>query len=257
MLEASDIRATLSGREVLRGVSFAAAPGTLTAIIGPNGSGKTTLLRCLTGELRCAGSVRLNGQALAGLGPRRLAALRAVLAQETQVAFPFTVEEVVEMGLMATAGAPPGLAARALAEVGLPGHGPRDFQTLSGGERQRVQLARVLVQVWQPTGPEGARWLFLDEPVSSLDIGHQLQVMRLARSFADRGGGVVAVMHDLNLSAMFADRLTLLHQGQSLAAGPPGEVLREDHLARAYGCRLRVNTAPPGGLWLLPQAAEE
>lgn len=263
MLEATEIRARLAGREVLHGISLAVPPGSLTAIIGPNGSGKTTLVRCLTGELRCQGGVRLNGLPVAGTPNRVMAGLRAVLAQETHVAFPFTVEEVVQMGRMAAPGAAdlsaadlsgPDLAARALAEVGLAGYGPRGYQALSGGERQRVQLARVLVQVWQPVGPQGARWLFLDEPVSSLDIGHQLQVMRIARGFAVRGGGVVAVMHDLNLSAMFADRLVLLHQGRLLAEGPPAAVLSEANLARAYGCAIRVNTAPPAGPWLLPQA---
>lgn len=263
MLEATEIRARLAGREVLHGISLAVPPGSLTAIIGPNGSGKTTLIRCLTGELRCQGGVRLNGLPVPGTSNRVMAGLRAVLAQETHVAFPFTVAEVVQMGRMATAGAPDlsapnlsasDLCARALAEVGLAGYGPRDYQALSGGERQRVQLARVLVQVWQPVGLQGARWLFLDEPVSSLDIGHQLQVMRIARGFADRGGGVVAVMHDLNLSAMFSDRLLLLHQGRLLAEGPPAGVLSEANLARAYGCAIRVNTAPSAGPWLLPQA---
>lgn len=278
MLEATDIRARLAGREVLQGITLAAAPGSLTAIIGPNGSGKTTLIRCLTGDLACTGQVRLNGLPVtrgaggagrrggAAAAARRLAGLRAVLAQETHVAFPFTVEEIVRMGQMAgscvapDSSAPdlpaPDLPSRALAEVGLAGYGGRDYQALSGGERQRVQLARVLVQVWQPTGPDGARWLFLDEPVSSLDIGHQLQVMRIARSFADRGGGVVAVMHDLNLSAMFADRLALIHHGRLLAAGPPAAVLSEANLARAYGCPIRINRAPESGPWLLPQAVD-
>lgn len=254
MLLAEDIRVRLGGREVLHGITLTVPPGSVTAIIGPNGSGKTTLIRALTGEVAFAGQAVLNGRCVARSPARDMALQRAVLAQETQVAFPFTVEEIVHMGQMAGGAMDADLPGRALARVGLSGYGARDYQSLSGGERQRVQLARVLAQVWHPISPDGARWLFLDEPVSSLDIGHQLQVMRLARDFADAGGGVVAVMHDLNLSAMFADRLALLHQGALLAFGAPAAVLSEANLARAYGCAIRVNRAPVDGPWLLPQA---
>ena len=133
-------------------------------------------------------------------------------------------------------------------------HAARNYQDLSGGERQRVQLARALVQVWHPVGAGGARWLFLDEPVASLDLGHQLQVMRLARRFADAGGGVVAVMHDLNLSAMFCRSLALLADGALVAVGVPEAVLTDDLLSKAYGCQIRTNALPSHGTWLLPQA---
>ena len=130
----------------------------------------------------------------------------------------------------------------------------RLVQELSGGEQARVHLARVLAQIWEPVTGQGPRWLFLDEPVAALDIGHQLTVMRLARSFADAGGGVVAVMHDLNLSAMFANRMALIVGGRLAASGHPSEVLTDDHLSCAYGCPLRVNRAPSTGPWLVPQA---
>ena len=141
-----------------------------------------------------------------------------------------------------------------MAEVGLAGYGPRDIQTLSGGEQARVHLARVLVQVWEPVTDDGPRWLFLDEPVAALDIGHQLTVMRITRSYADSGGGVVAVMHDLNLSAMFADRIALMLDGSILSQGRPAEVLTDTNLAQAYGCPVRVNAVPEQGPWLVPQA---
>jgi iron complex transport system ATP-binding protein len=255
MLEAKAVTVRLGGREVVRGVDMASRGGRLCAIVGPNGSGKTTLLRALTGELGYGGSITLNGAEVARAKPWALAQMRAVLAQETSVAFPFTVAEVVALGLSGPAAGPePGRVAQALGMVGLPAHGGRDYASLSGGERQRVQLARALVQVWAPVGADGPHWLFLDEPVSSLDLGHQLMVMRLARRFADAGGGVVAVMHDLNLTAMFADRVVLLAGGQVLAEGRPEAVLTDDRLGAAYGCAVRVNTAPASGAWLLPQA---
>ena len=255
MLTVHNLTASLSGAPILRGITLTASPGTLTAIVGPNGSGKTTLLRALTGDLPYGGTASLNGHALNTTPARKMAALRAVLAQSTQLAFPFTVAEVVRLGL--TTGVQmqaTDLTARALAEVGLAGYGPRDIQTLSGGEQARVHLARVLVQVWEPVTDEGPRWLLLDEPVAALDIGHQLTVMRIARAYADAGGGVVAVMHDLNLSAMFADRIALMLDGRILSQGCPAEVLTDTNLAQAYGCPVRVNAVPERGPWLVPQA---
>ena len=108
--------------------------------------------------------------------------------------------------------------------------------------------------IWEPVGPDGPRWLMLDEPVASLDLGHQLQVMRLARRYADAGGGVVAVMHDLNLSAMFADRIALLIDGRLEAIGPPAEVMQDHLLEQAYGCAVALNRVPTTGPWILPQS---
>jgi iron complex transport system ATP-binding protein len=253
MLDVDNLSASVGGKPLLHRISLTARAGSLTAIVGPNGSGKTTLLRALTGDLRHTGSARLNGLEIAQTDPAHLATIRGVLAQSTALAFPFTVLEVVRLGL---ASRDDGLALRALAEVGL-GHLPsREMHSLSGGEQSRVHLARVLAQVWQPVGPDGARWLFLDEPVAALDIGHQLAVMRLARRYADAGGGVVAVMHDLNLSAMFADQLLLLKDGSALARGLPEAVLTDALLTEAYGCKVRVGHLPVSGPWLLPQAAE-
>jgi iron complex transport system ATP-binding protein len=253
MLEISGLTVRLGGVAVLQGLSLAARAGQVLAICGPNGAGKSTLLRAALGEEAMAGQVRLNGQDVARARPDVLARMRAVLPQDTQVAFAFTVAEIVAMGCEAGGHDASG-ATRALAAVGLASRAGRDIQTLSGGERQRVHLARALAQVGGPLGPEGPRWLFLDEPVASLDLGHQLQVMRLARGFADAGGGVVAVMHDLNLSAMFADRMVMLLDGRILSEGTPDQVLREEVLDQAYGCRIALNTAPDCGPWFVPQA---
>lgn len=255
MLQLDHVSITLGRRQVLRDISLRARPGTLTAIVGPNGSGKTTLLRAMTGELAYHGSISLNGLDVARAKAWQLAAVRAVMAQETQLAFPFTVLEVIRLGLsMGENAAAQDLPQRALAEVDLLHHAARNYQDLSGGERQRVQLARALVQVWNPVADGRARWLFLDEPVASLDLGHQLQVMRLARRFADAGGGVVAVMHDLNLSAMFCDHLALLAGGGVIATGTPESVLTDTLLSTAYDCPIRTNQLPNSGPWLLPQA---
>ncbi|MGY6704020.1 heme ABC transporter ATP-binding protein [Roseinatronobacter sp.] len=260
MLDAKNIDVALGGKPVLHNARLHAKAGRLTVIVGPNGSGKTTLLRAVTGDLPHSGSVHLNGQDTRRIPAWALAEIRAVLPQASQLAFPFTVHEVVRLGLVGATALRPDAAQLptcALERVGLAGYGGRYFQELSGGEQARAQLARVLLQVWQPVVDGVPRWLFLDEPVAALDIGHQLQVMTLAREFARAGGGVVAVMHDLNLTAMFADDITLMLDGQVLAQGGVGDVLTDANLSRAYGCALRVCALPRANeAFILPQAAE-
>ena len=119
-----------------------------------------------------------------------------------------------------------------------------------------MQLARVLCQVWTPVLDGQPRYLFLDEPVSSLDIKHQLIIMNIARDFAKRGGGVVAILHDLNLTAMFADRIHVMHRGRLAAAGAPGDVLSDELISSVFECDLKVGVLPPaGGPFVLPQSA--
>ncbi|MFD0860489.1 heme ABC transporter ATP-binding protein [Roseovarius aquimarinus] len=256
-LRAENIRVSYGPREVLAGVSLIAQPGEVTAIVGPNGSGKSSLLGAITASLPYSGLVELNGRDIRTMKPWQLAAERAVLPQASQLAFPFTVIEVVRLGLQSgTAGDRSDVPLRALARVGLAQHADRSFQDLSGGEAQRVMLARVVAQVWHPVEGGTPRWLLLDEPVSSLDIAHQLQVMQIARDFAAAGGGVIAVMHDLNLTALYADKVAVLAGGRGLAVGTPSEVLTGEILSHAYGCTLRVSAPPPEGVpYILPHAA--
>lgn len=255
MLSVKALDVQIDGQNILQDVSVQLKAGQLTAIVGPSGSGKSTLLRAMSGEIPYSGEITLNGHEVKHLNPLQLANLRAVLPQETQVAFAFTAAEVVALG--AFAGSSP--TARKIEEllelVGLGGKGGRLVKTLSGGERQRVHLARILLQAGTPIGPEGPRWLFLDEPVSSLDIAHQISVMRIARDFADRGGAVLAVMHDLNLSAMFADHIAVLASGRIVAQGAPEAVITCDMIANVYGCRIPICTSPSKGPWLLVQSA--
>jgi iron complex transport system ATP-binding protein len=260
MIEARDISVSIGRKDILRDVDLVALPGQVTAIVGPNGSGKTTLLRALSGDLAYTGTVTMNGRDLAAMRPPEQASLRAVLPQETTLSFPFTVREIVRLGIV---GGRPGvplaeqerLPDRALAEVDLAGFAGRLYQELSGGERQRVQLARVLCQCWTPILDGRPRYLFLDEPVSSLDIRHQLAIMDIARDYARRGGGVVAILHDLNLTLMYADSVVAMHGGRCAAAGVPGTVLDDALVERVFGCRLRMGVVPTDGRpFILPQS---
>lgn len=257
MLEAHHLILSHNRRPVLTDISLTARAGEVTALIGPNGAGKSTLLAALAGDRRPdQGTIHLNGDAIDTLPPRALAARRAVLTQTTEVGFPFTLAELIRLGIEATPGpTDPTLIDRLLAEVDLPGMAHRPYHALSGGEAQRLHFARILAQARRATIADGPVWLFLDEPVSSLDIAHQLMVMRRARRFAAEGGGVLAVLHDLNLTAMVADRVLLLAEGRLLAAGPPAETLTDALLTQAYRCPIRTRCAPDTGPWLLPQMA--
>ena len=261
MINVSNLSVRLGGRPVIHGVSLEALPGALTAIVGPNGSGKTTTLKAISGELSpSSGTIRINGRDLRGLKPWELALMRGVLPQSTVISFPFTVREVVRLGLAAGANVDPAVhdrvTAEALEAVDLAGFAGRFYQELSGGEQQRVQLARVLCQITDPVIDGEPRYLLLDEPVSSLDIRHQLGIMQLARKFCERGGGVVTVMHDLNLTAMFADRMVMMKAGKVRACGTPREVLTDETMEAVFGCRMQVGVAPaPHVPFVLPQTA--
>jgi iron complex transport system ATP-binding protein len=259
MYEASGLSFTIGGRRLLDAVDLRLSPGRIVGLIGPNGAGKSTLLKIMAGEHRAsAGSVRLFDREIRDYAPAELARLRSVLAQSVTIAFPFDVDEVVRLGL------PPAsprsradhLVAKALAAVGLVEEAGRQCPSLSGGEQQRVHLARVLVQLWAAADDGRARYLLLDEPTSSLDLSHQLLVMRVARAHAEAGGGVLAVMHDLNLAAMTADELIALHRGRVVARGTPAEVITNRLMRDVYGIDLKV-CVPPRGVFVLPQTASD
>lgn len=258
MIKANNISVAIGGKKILKSVNFHANAGEVTAIVGPNGSGKSTLIKALTDEVPWTGSITVNDKLIGDYLPWELAAIRGVLPQAMTLAFPFTVVEIMRLGLTAgTHGQNTSLIERALDCVGLNSYANRHFQDLSGGEQQRAHLARVLCQVWEPIVAGEPRWLLLDEPVSSLDIAHQLLVMEQLRSYAKRGGGVIAVMHDLNLTAMVADQTAIVHQGQILDAGPTREIFNDATLSKAYSCKLRTNSVPANqNSFVLPHAAQ-
>ncbi|EKF19626.1 heme ABC transporter ATP-binding protein [Nitratireductor pacificus] len=261
-IEISNLSVSFGSRPILSDVGLTARPGQLTAIVGPNGSGKTTLLKALAGDLAFSGDIRINGVALSAMKPWQAAVHRAVLPQSTTLSFPYTVREIVRLGLMSGRSGVRDdeavhLPDKALARVDLAGFAGRYYQELSGGEQQRVQLARVLCQVWRPVLDGMPRYLLLDEPVSSLDIKHQLIIMNIAAAFAAAGGGVIAVLHDLNLTAQFADHVAMMHRGRLAAAGSVSDVLTDALVSDVFECRIRIGATPAnGGPFVLPQAAQ-
>ena len=253
MLTAANLVFRAGHRVLIDRISACFEPARLHLIIGPNGAGKSTLIRLLARLLRPAeGQVLYDGQDVAQRNELGLARCRAVLSQAVEVAFPLPVRELVLMGRYPHFTARPGAGDSQVCEevmqfFDVTEMADRSYGTLSGGEKQRVQFARVLAQIWRPL--DGAtRLLFLDEPLTFLDIRHQIDFMQKVREFASQHDVIViGVVHDLNLAAQFADRLLLLHQGRILADGATGEVLTKEHLRTAFAIAPVLLTNPATG----------
>lgn len=245
LAEAASVSVDRGGLRVLRSVSLAVAAGEVVAVVGPNGAGKSTMIGLLAGDLAPAeGSVSLCGRPLSRWRTADLALRRAVLPQQTTVAFPFTVAQVVAMGrapwaATALAADDEAAVAEAMVATDVTRFATRTFATLSGGERARVALARVLAQRTQ--------LLLLDEPTAALDLRHQDLVLRVAGARARAGGAVLAVLHDLNLAATHADRVAVIADGRLVACGKPAEVISAGLLSEVYEREIEVMAHPRTG----------
>ncbi len=269
MLKATNITYRVGEKEIVSDITASFAPGKLHLIIGPNGAGKSTLIKVLARLLRPqSGKVEYDGLDVSDAREANLAKRRAVLSQAIEVAFPLSVREVVMMGRYPHFGGRPGpadekIVDEVMAHFDVTEFSGRDYQTLSGGERQRVNFARVLGQLWldgtSPTsgnGPAAAapssRYLFLDEPLTFLDIRHQIDFMKKVRAFADAADTVtVGVVHDLNLAARFADHIVLLDHGRIVAAGAPAEVLTAELIRDVFAVEPTFVPAAHTGIHLI------
>ena len=257
-LEATGVSVRYRGTGLaLDQVTCHAEGGRLLAVVGPNGSGKTTLVRALSGLVPLdAGQVTVDGQTLASWGRRALARVMAVVPQGEDVVFPLRVDEAVMLGRYPHLGAfaAPRESDRsavrdALVRCDVADLAGRTIDTLSGGEWQRVRIARALAQ--------GPRILVLDEPTTSLDVRHEMELFELVRRLADDGLAALVVTHHINLAARFADRVLLLSGGRVAAAGAPAEVLRVDTLREVFGWPVAVTTWRDGSPQLVPLRPQE
>lgn len=230
---------SLGKRHVVRNASAAFVPGTLTGIVGPNGAGKSTLARAMLALVPHSGRILVDDADVASMARAELARRVAYLPQGQTLHWPLTVERLVELGRlphlapMSRIGeADTAAIERAMARADVGGLRDRPATELSGGERARVLLARALA-VEAPA-------LIADEPLASLDPGHQIDVMELLQSEARAGGLVIAVLHDLTMAARYCDRLVLIDGGTVVADGTPAEVLTPANLKSVYGIEAKV-----------------
>lgn len=232
----------------LVGFSGELRSGEILGLVGPNGSGKTTLVRAVTGTVRpSAGKVMLRGEDVATLSPAALARRIAVVPQTPLLPERFSVLDCVLMGrtphlrlLEHESQSDIDIARQAMVATDIWTVADRLIGEISGGERQRVVIARALAQQ-TPV-------LLLDEPTAHLDIGHQAVVLEMARDLcANEGKAVLAIVHDLTLAAQYCDRLIMLHRGEVVAKGAPGDVITPEVLREVYGARATVLTHPETG----------
>ena len=226
-------------RRILDDVSFGIASGEVLGLLGPNGTGKTTLIKCIARLLHpSAGTVQVDGADLAALSAGEIAQRVAYVPQYTNAAFGMTALQAVLMGRLPYAGyryraEDEQIAFRVMERMGLSDFAFRSIREMSGGERQRVFIARALAQ---ETG-----LIILDEPTASLDLYHQLFILRLITEIARRDGiAVLMTIHDLNLASLFCDTILMLKDAHVFAYGRAQEVLTEEHLAAMYGVQTRV-----------------
>jgi iron complex transport system ATP-binding protein len=256
MLVGRDITFRVGSKELISDISASFTPGGLHLIVGPNGAGKSTLVKVLARLLRPqSGTVEYEAVDVARVGEAELAKRRAVLSQAIEIAFPLTVREVVMMGRYPHFSGRPGptdeqIVDEVMQHFDVTEFKDRYYQSLSGGERQRVNFARVLAQLWAHT--DSCRYLFLDEPLTFLDIRHQIDFMKRIRNFTKEADVVtVGVVHDLNLAARFADQILMLDGGRIVANGPPSEVLTTERIKQVFGVEPTVVHTEDSGLHLI------
>jgi iron complex transport system ATP-binding protein len=232
---------------VLKNISFQVPAKDFFIVIGPNGSGKTTLMKVISGILKPQnGRLEILNRSIDQYQRKALARTIAYVPQMMSADFPFTVFEMVLMGRSPHLGLlgleeekDMEIARQAIAFTGMESLARRKLDQLSGGEQQRVFIARAICQ--EPDV------ILLDEPTASLDLAYQVRIMDLMERLKnEKGITVVMVSHDVNLAAMYADHLLLLHNGQVLCQGLPDEVLNYKTLEEAYGCTLLVDESPIG-----------
>lgn len=235
------VSCTIMETSIIQDISIHIKDGQFVGIIGPNGSGKSTLLKIASRILKPnAGAVRLDGQHLYELSPKKATQEIAVVSQETSLTFDFSVQEIVLMGrnphkrlFQSDTDEDLRIVNEALERVGMQGYEERSFMSLSGGEKQRVLIARALAQQ--------AKLIILDEPTNHLDIRHQLQLMDLVKKL---NVTVLAALHDLNLASNYCDYLYVIQNGQVVMSGTPESVLTKDRIREVFGVETEIIIHP-------------
>ena len=233
MVELDQVGYRIGQKWIVSDINLKIETGEFWVFAGPNGAGKSTLLRLISGELSPQkGKIRLFGHDIHAYSPQRLARIRAYLQQKREVNFPFRASEIVLLGRHPHLNGAKetsedwAIAQKSMKQVEADAFTDRLYPTLSGGEASRVDLARILAQ--EP------RLFLLDEPTNHLDPRHQVQILDLCRSIAASGKSVIAAIHDLNLAAMYADKVLMLRDGNTVAVGTPETVFTPRQLESVY-----------------------
>ncbi|BEV73550.1 ABC transporter ATP-binding protein [Paludibacterium sp. THUN1379] len=240
MLELKNLTLHIGKQPLVRQLSLQLQPGQLHVIIGPNGTGKTSLLRALFGELAPQrGEIRFDGEALSRLHLARWRKRFGYMPQNTQLELDLSVLEVVVLGRLDSLSMRLSdddimAALQALQALGIAHLADRAMYSLSGGQRQMVLFAQVLLR--------DPQIMLLDEPVSALDLQHQMQLMEhLHQQTRAKNWVSLVVLHDLNLAAQYADQLIVLAAGELQAFGPPAQILHADLIHQLYNVPVDIH----------------
>lgn len=255
-IEAIDLDYAIGSKQILSKIELKICPGELHVLIGRNGAGKSSLFHMLCGDITPQnGNIYLDGIELTKYSKNQLAKIRAVLTQETNITFPINSEEVIGLGRhphKVDIHRDREIVQTCLKITDSIEQKEQNYATLSGGEKQKVNFGRILAQAWE-TPP---RYIFLDEPVSALDIPNQYKTLNVCKHMTEQGYAVFMILHDLNLAALYADTITLLHKGKILKSGKPKEVLTLENLETAFGIKARILSSPEGN-FIIPEIIGE
>ncbi|MEG0308021.1 MAG: ABC transporter ATP-binding protein [Clostridium sp.] len=240
-VQVENLRFSIDKKDILKDISIDIPKDSFVGVIGPNGSGKSTLLKNIYRLYKpSSGSILIDNKELAKMKDKDCAKEIAVLAQESNTHFDFTVEQIVKMGRYPYKSvfedyskADLQMVKDMLKKVGLESFGGRNFSELSGGEKQRTLIARALVQ--------DTNFLILDEPTNHLDIGYQIQLMDLVKNLNIT---TLAAIHDMNLAAMYCDYLVVMKDGKIKEFGTIEEVINSEMLKEVFGVNAYVGVNP-------------
>lgn len=242
-VELHDVDYRVGGAHILKHVSARFRRHRFNMILGPNGAGKSSMLKIATGLAKpSSGEVNYAGRPLRSYRTADLARTRAVLSQHVELAFAMPVREVVMMGRYPHFGRVPttrdrDIVGHTLELVGMTHQSGQAYSTLSGGEQQKVQLARVLAQIWNEDGSQDEKLLFLDEPISGLDVHHQIHILNVARALLDHHCTVIAVLHDLNIALQYGQNFIVVSAGEVVHETEDPDEIGQDLLEQVYGVR--------------------
>jgi iron complex transport system ATP-binding protein len=247
MLTLSDVTVTVDGKNLLSVNQLSLFEGEMFGVLGKNGAGKSTLFKAISNDMPSRGQRLFHQRELASWPKQILAKHLAVLPQSSQLNFPFSAEEVVSLGLIPlTIGQREGraLVRKIMAATDTAVFATRLYTSLSGGERQRIHLARVLVQLSQA---EQAPLLLLDEPTSAQDLAQQHHILQLAQHYCQKQHyTALVILHDINLSMRYCDRVAMLEQGRLTQCGPPQHILSCEEIEKQWGYQPQQLTTDSG-----------
>lgn len=249
-IKAKSIFWEVDNKRIIKDISLEINLGEVVSIIGPNGAGKSSFLNVLSGDIKpTSGSVSFDEINLKDISIQERSFMRSVMSQSQQIVYDFSVKEIIEMGwldrgIASYSGNFKEAVMKVASECSVHDLLEQKFNTLSGGEQRRVHFARTLIQLWRPSNSRDPRYMFLDEPTANLDILHEQNLMKLVRSKAMEGIGILLILHDLNLAAKYSDKLVIFKNGSLIKSGSPEEVLQSKVLTEVYGLDMEVAKDP-------------